>query len=124
MKFLVVPILLLAMFLQTFNRAFFVADYFINKDSFFAKCENKNRPQLKCHGKCQLMKKIREAENKDSENPERKSENKNETVYSSRSYFTNASSLFFFQNNFSKIVAYTSGNPIDRTFDIFHPPKA
>ncbi|WP_317174601.1 hypothetical protein [Flavobacterium sp. J49] len=39
-----------------------VADYIVNYD-YIAKvlCENKNKPEMKCNGKCQLMKELAKA---------------------------------------------------------------
>lgn len=42
---------------------------------------------MHCNGKCQMMKKLKQEENKDKQNPERKSDNKDE-VLSSKSFFT------------------------------------
>ena len=69
------------MLAQTFSRFFIVVDYEINKE-YIAKnlCENKDKPALKCHGKCQMMKQLKQEEQKDQQNPERKMENKFEVI--------------------------------------------
>jgi hypothetical protein len=73
LKHLTIILLILGLFGQTFNRYFLVLNYQLNKD-FIAKylCENKNKPELKCEGKCYLCKRLKKEDNKDQENPERK----------------------------------------------------
>jgi hypothetical protein len=79
-------LLIVAIAAQTFNQAVIVLDYYVNTASFAKNCENKVKPIMKCRGKCQMMKKIKETEQKDQQNPERKLENRNEVV-SSKSWF-------------------------------------
>ena len=55
-------ILLLTLVLQTFSGYLLKADYVLNQSLYEERCENKARPQLKCKGKCQLSKKMMEAE--------------------------------------------------------------
>jgi hypothetical protein len=105
---------------QTFNRAAVVASYYTNTAAYAKNCENKAKPQLHCNGKCQMMKKIKEEENKDKENGQRKSWQ--DEVLSSKSFFTVV-------NTFSvcKINNYSLANhgfPIDRSIAFFHPPGA
>ena len=79
-------LLIAALAAQTFNQAVIVLGYYVNTSSFAKNCENKVKPIMKCKGKCQMMKKIKETEQKDQQNPERKLENRNEVV-SSKSWF-------------------------------------
>jgi len=57
-------ILLLAVVGSTFNKAIVLADYSLNK-TFIAGtlCENRNKPQSCCHGKCFLKKQLQKDEN-------------------------------------------------------------
>jgi hypothetical protein len=106
---------------QTFGQLLIVADYYINTGSYAKNCENKNRPQLKCNGKCQMMKKLKGEEKKDQQNPERKITFKNITL-SSKSFFGAVHSV-----GLSLQIFYPFLNTavlIDRTTDIFHPPQA
>lgn len=86
-RYLLVCTLLVAFAMQTFQKGFIVLDYYTNSTAYAKDCENKSRPLLHCNGKCQMMKKLRQEEKKDQQNPERKSENKNETLWAA-SYFT------------------------------------
>lgn len=79
-------IFLIAFASLTFSKAFVVFDYFTNTKAFAVNCENKVRPQIHCNGKCQMMIKLQQEEKKDNQNPERKAENKNELVLSSKSF--------------------------------------
>ena len=52
------------MLVQTFSKAFVMADFYLNRDAIAQKlCENKDKPQLKCKGNCALKKEL-EKENK------------------------------------------------------------
>lgn len=106
---------------QTFNRVVIVMDYYANTGAFAKNCENKARPQLHCNGQCQLMKKLKQVEKKDAQNPERKAESKNEVI-SSRSYFPAASDIPVL-NDVCFAPLLSSGELTDRSFPIFHPPS-
>jgi len=112
--------LLFSFALQVFNRSIIVLDYFANTASFAKNCENKARPMLHCNGKCQMMKKLKEEEKSDQQNPEHKSENKNEIV-SSKSFFTTVSAK---KASLPKVfIAYHSTLfPQPSAADVFHPP--
>lgn len=119
-RYLIALTLLAAFAVQTFSKAVIVFDYYANTVSFARKCENKAIPKMHCNGKCQMMKKLKEEEKKDGQNPERKSENKVETV-SSRSFFATG--------HFAPAAAIAqcyspaaAPRPVDRAYGIFHPP--
>jgi len=78
-KYISALVLLLAFSLQCFHKAFIVVDYYQNTNAYAKECINKSRPKMHCNGKCAMMKKLKADEKKDADNPERKSENKNET---------------------------------------------
>ncbi|RYY66803.1 MAG: hypothetical protein EOO12_03135 [Chitinophagaceae bacterium] len=57
MKRLLVPILMLLVLLQSFGKWIILAEFRLNRDYIAQNlCENRQRPQLKCNGRCQLMK--------------------------------------------------------------------
>ncbi|MDD2793639.1 MAG: hypothetical protein PHD73_10715 [Sediminibacterium sp.] len=116
-------IFLAAFLAQTFSRTFVVADYYTNTSKYIRNCENKARPQLKCHGRCQMMKKLQQEEKKDQENPERKVENKNEVLPSSRLFFFSITLPIKYLLAKTKYPSMANGKSIDRSFDIFHPPQ-
>ena len=58
-------LLIIAIISSSFSRSFIYAGYQLNKNYIAVKlCENRNRPWLHCNGKCYLMKKIKQAEEK------------------------------------------------------------
>lgn len=69
-----------------------------------------------------MMKKLQQEEKKDQENPERKGENKNEIVLSSKSFFTTVSN---YRIHLTKRLYPTLQSPkeTDRSFEVFHPPS-
>ncbi len=117
MRYILTMALLVAFAAQTFNRSAIVFNYYTNTAAFEKACENKPRPQLKCHGKCQLMKKLKAEEKKDRQNPERKAE-KNE-------YFLNAGYAAVCCPATNHKITYQQFTPAattSRSFAIFHPP--
>lgn len=121
-KQLITFILLMSFAAQTFNKVFIVVDYYVNTASFAANCENKAKPFLKCKGKCQMMKELKEEAKKDHQYPDRRGENKNEIVLSNQSFFATMNPLpisgiqrnYLFTNE-GKVVKIHRG--------IFHPPN-
>jgi hypothetical protein len=117
-------IFLAAFLAQTFSRTFVIADYYTNTSKYTKNCENKARPKMHCNGKCQMMKKLQQEEKKDQENPERKAENKNEIILSTKSFFANVPTQYLIDSKSKKLLPSSDGKSIDRSFDIFHPPQA
>jgi hypothetical protein len=71
MKWIIVPILMILLLVQSFSKWLVVMDFTIHRD-FISKnlCENRNRPRLQCNGRCQLAKKLAEEEKQNSsQNP-------------------------------------------------------
>lgn len=116
-------VLFIAFFAQTFSKTIMVADYFIYNQTYLQNCENKANPVLKCKGKCQLSKKIKQEEKQEQNNPERKMENKNE-VLSSKSFFSSTASVINLELCLKKIAFYQSSTLASVSFDFFHPPQA
>ena len=113
--------LMVAFAVQTFNRAVIVFNYYSNTAAFAKNCENKTKPMLHCNGRCQMLKKLKQEENKDKQNPERRNDNKNEVLYCSKSQFN-------WQQHQTYIVKkYPSFNTSitkDVSVDFFQPPQA
>ena len=68
MKHLLTIILFLCLLLQGFTKALILVDYELRKD-FIAKniCENRDKPQMHCNGKCHLRKQLKKDEEKNSQ---------------------------------------------------------
>jgi len=120
LKQVIAFVFLTAVAIQTFDRAFIMLDYYTNTSRYAKDCENKAKPQIHCNGKCQMMKKLKQEEKKDQQNPERKSENKKEYVLSSKSFFPVLSEIICEHKIF--FLPYRLGNTIKMPRSIFHPP--
>jgi len=58
--------LLLALTSSQFSRLFIYAGFELNQNYIASTlCENRNKPELHCNGKCYLMKKLKQAEEKE-----------------------------------------------------------
>jgi hypothetical protein len=67
-------LLIISIISSSFSRFFIYAGFEMNKSYIATKlCENRDKPWLHCNGKCYLMKKIKQAEDKQS-NTERESQ--------------------------------------------------
>ncbi len=104
---------------QTFSNAAIVGSYYVNTADYAKNCINKARPKMHCNGKCQMMKKLKQEEKKDAQNPERRS-NGNENVLSSKSHF--ASIQFLYNPTTIHYLDYQPSSVSDMAMEIFHPP--
>ena len=112
-------LLMLCFMAQAFSSAAIVGSYYVNTADYAKNCINKAKPKLHCNGKCQMMKKLKQEEKKDAQNPERRNSGRDE-VLSSKSHFA---SLYFLYTSFS--IDYSHYLPfatVDIAKDIFHPP--
>ncbi|MGZ5248393.1 MAG: hypothetical protein ACXWCR_14905 [Flavitalea sp.] len=112
-------ILLLSFIAQSMNRSVILVDYMFNTASFEKNCINKAKPALSCLGKCQVSKKMQQQE--ETEKTQAINAAKADIVLSSRSFFASAPAIF---RNASSLnyTSLNSGNPVHRSFEIFHPP--
>ena len=123
MQKLVAFILLITFTAQTFNQGLYYLDYAIDRASYEKNCVNKARPMLQCKGKCQLMKKIREQEEKEKKQaPELKLASKSETI-SSRSFFAEYNPVWLVLTRYTYATG-DAGLPIDQPSAFFHPPNS
>ena len=107
--------------MQSFNKFIVISSYYLNTNLYAKNCINKAKPKLHCNGKCQMMKKIsEEEEKKNSENTIRKSYQ--DEVLSSKSFFSNIC-IYSFNTKFFKTLI-NSGSPTDQSSYFFHPPNA
>ena len=111
-----------AFMLQTFSQGFIIADYYVHTAAYAKVCINKSRPALHCNGKCQMMKKMQEAEKKEQENAERFGNLKLD-VLSTRSYYPSiippAGALILAVKNPNE----PSFRHTDQADDFFQPPR-
>lgn len=116
-------IFLVAFAIHTFSRVMIVFGFYANQQTIATTlCENKDKPILKCEGKCQLSKKLKAQEKKEEQNPESKAENKPEVI-SSHSFYSTLS-IITISNETPGYGSREAGKPVHRSFAIFHPPIA
>ena len=66
-KIALVSVLILVILFSQFNSAFILINYQLNKEVITQKfCVNKNKPQMKCNGKCHMKKQLEKSESKNS----------------------------------------------------------
>lgn len=95
-----------------------VADYYAFTSSFEKKCVNKAKPQLQCHGKCQMNDLLKKAE-------KQKETNSKENIDFQDLYADPGFSL-----QITSPLVYIESIPLrlkigfskDRSISIFHPP--
>lgn len=110
--------LLAAISLQILNRAVIYIDYYANTGAYAKNCINKALPVMHCNGKCQMMKKLKEQEKKESELPGKRIGF--DEVISSKSFFSTVPAF-----NPAICPAYnlfTAGSLHNMPRSIFHPP--
>lgn len=113
--------LILLILSSGFTRFYFYVGYELNKNYIATVlCENINKPELKCNGKCYLSKKIKQAEKEDQKSEQTASK----TMLSQNFIFTN----FHFKSYLRQIATiYPAGINIylsKISKSVFHPPQA
>ncbi|HAK11025.1 MAG TPA: hypothetical protein DIW54_11550 [Chitinophagaceae bacterium] len=119
-KLLFSAILFCAFFISTFHKGLIVVRFYLNQEQIAKTlCENKNKPKLKCNGKCQLGKQLKKEEQKEQQQPELKLDNKLEVI-SSKSFF--ATIVFNSTTIQKRYLDFSDCRTIDRPTFVFHPP--
>ncbi|RZM29182.1 MAG: hypothetical protein EOO88_05945 [Pedobacter sp.] len=119
---LIALILLLALVSTNLSGLFIYAEFKANQKLIAAKlCENRDKPQLNCNGKCYLMKKLKDAEEK-----EKKQEQEARSKSSVDAFVVNEPLVFSFVS-----LPHTRQRPMPIFFllsefnnDILHPPSS
>ncbi len=85
MRYLTTIVLMICMLGTTFGSYIIMMDYTLNKKYISANlCENKERPRVKCEGRCYLCKKINNENKKDAGIPGHRANFKFETPVMSK----------------------------------------
>jgi hypothetical protein len=108
-----------AFLLSTFSKGLILVDYYTNPGRFAKSCENKARPKMHCNGKCQVMKKMSQEENKDKQNNTKK---QNEDIICSRGPLPKLPRLPACGP--VKYVPRNNKNTADHSGSNFQPPEA
>jgi len=110
----------MALIIQSFNKALIISDYYLNTARYALKCENKAKVELHCNGHCQMTKKLKQEDEKDKKNPERRVENHNDFYFFDQTQFDVP--VLVFQDAELKFPFTPDGETIDRPHSIFKPP--
>ena len=111
---------MVACLVETFYGDILIADYYSNTAGFAANCVNKNKPKMHCNGKCQLQKKMNEANNNDKQQTTRKNAADANTLSSKTSFEFIACPPNV--ANKQEFVIINEGAPVDIAASFFHPP--
>ena len=68
MRSVIAHVFLLTIAIHLFYSSGFLLDYYINSASYIANCENIDRPELNCDGKCILALKMKDVTQSDEPN--------------------------------------------------------
>jgi len=113
-------LLLLCSVSLSLSQFFVFAGFEMNRSYIVAAlCINRDRPQLHCNGKCYLMKKLKQAQEK-----EQKQENQVQKIQLQEAIV--ALPFNFKQYAIAAIhlrIPLTTGMPLSQVSSIFHPPQ-
>ena len=115
-------LLIAALITQTFSKNFMMLDYYANKSSFAKLCINKSMPAMNCNGRCLLMKKLKQEEKHDQQNPNRKLNNSEEVIFTPSNVAHVTFDVLLFDKSFS--VSSTALLLAGFNSRIFHPPAS
>lgn len=120
-KQITVFIFLASFVAHTIGNGFYIADYYLNTAKYAKNCVNKAKPKLKCNGKCQLMKKIREQEEKEKKSDEIELSARIELTLSDKNYFVIIDDRNAINNPIQPLYQ-NAIRLIDFSSSVFHPP--
>lgn len=113
-------LLVVALMASGFQRFFAYAGFELNRN-YIAKalCENRNRPEMHCNGKCYFVKKVKAAQQRDAENERQVQKNLFQEAYVA------VNAVVLFPNCLLRVVntPYAKLNPATRMVSLFRPPK-
>lgn len=113
-------VLIVTLLSASFSRLFIYAGFNVNQ-KFIAStlCENRDKPQLHCNGKCYLMKKIKLAEEKEKNQEKQSQQSDVQLSFTVRDFKISAPVTSIPAHSFAEPHFQIS----DKTDFIFQPPK-
>ncbi|HVV54724.1 MAG TPA: hypothetical protein VHC47_05350 [Mucilaginibacter sp.] len=121
MKYRITALLLIVCFMSSsFSRFFVYAGFEMNR-KYIAEylCINRNKPWMHCNGKCYLMKKLKQAEQKQAAN-----ERENQKNLMQESFFEPVKQVKFFTHVIAVLVVPNNRIQLpDGHTTIFRPPQ-
>ena len=123
MKKILVILLTLLVFIQPLSKVWIFVSFKINQD-YIAKnlCENRAKPILKCNGKCQLMKKLKQADKDEEKQTPQTNKEKLEVLYCHDQANFNVSQKFDFEVKKQTFFGYKFQDYSSYQSTIFRPP--
>lgn len=123
MKKILVILLTLLVFIQPLSKVWIFVSFKINQD-YIAKnlCENRAKPILKCNGKCQLMKKLKQADKDEEKQTPQTIKEKLEVLYCHNQANFNVSQKLDFEVKKQSFFGYKFQNYSSYQSIIFRPP--
>ena len=113
--------LLLSFMAQVLNSPFIVFDYYVNTAAYAKNCINKARTELRCNGKCQMAKELKQQEEREQQNPTGENIYKTPVSLFSKSWFTTAP-VVMFSAAINVFPVFQDTHTIDVSLPVFHPP--
>ncbi|MFD2742584.1 MULTISPECIES: hypothetical protein [Sphingobacterium] len=122
MKKSLVIIILLALTMQSLYRVLMVLDYQVHIPDYLAKCINIDKPQLHCNGQCELMKQIRDREEKEAQQNMYKYEYSSLYLHKEKLLLSSCVAVSFCHGYFP--IPITPGLLSQESDPVFRPPIA
>lgn len=114
-------VLLFALVGSNFSRFFVYAGFEVNQKLIASTlCENKARPWMNCNGRCYLMKKLKQAEEKEKKQEREDKRNQYQEALPATIAFFSLLDRVMPRKSFPQLPA---PGVIDRAVPIFQPPK-
>jgi len=123
LKKILVILLTLLLFIQPLSKVWIFVSFKINQD-YIAKnlCENRAKPILKCNGKCQLMKKMKQADKDEEKQTPQTIKEKLEVLYCHNQANFNVSQKLDFEVKKQSFFGYKFQNYSSYQSNLFRPP--
>ncbi|NSL88884.1 hypothetical protein ECE50_018730 [Chitinophaga sp. Mgbs1] len=116
-------LLCIIILLQNFSTAMLFISYKIYQAYIAANlCENRDKPQLHCNGKCHLRKQLQQEEQQEQKNPYAQKEGKEIVLFCQQHHFSGEAHSFTISNELiSFYLIKPTHSPVST---IFHPTLA
>ena len=116
-------LIIISLLTQMFSRPLVYVSYMLNRASFEQHCENKNRPERHCFGRCQIVKRVQQEEEKEQQNPLQKDHLYPEWIANRNEFYGAGFTPQFIVSVIHTPAKEQPGTVLTGFSDIFHPPK-
>lgn len=123
MRKIVAIVAALAILLQSFNQVVIVAAYYANKD-YIARnlCENRDKPQMHCEGKCCLKKKLAKESQSQAPSPRNQKSANAVDLFFNNHFLTLRAPVF--RDISRAYLPFNERTTVSFPRSVFHPPAA